>query len=107
MTKNADCDKYSYSGYGVRFDGRGSFSLSDGSGFGKNVIIFGADKGSSAHIDNKKKDMLILGKRPTNGLHDTNLRLHPTTIQKVALLHACFHVFKLYNWYQIAQGVSY
>ena len=25
------------------FDSHGSFSLSDGSGFGKNVIIFGAD----------------------------------------------------------------
>ena len=42
------------------------FSLS-GSGFGNNVIIFGADMSSPAHIDNKKKDILILGKGPTQG----------------------------------------
>ena len=47
--------------------------LSDDSGFGKNVIIFGADMSSSAHIDNKKKDILILGKVPTQGLDDTTL----------------------------------
>ena len=31
---------------------------------GKNVIIFGADMSSSMHIDDKGKDILILGKRP-------------------------------------------
>ena len=30
-------------------------SISDGSGFGKNVIIFGADTSSSVHVDNKEK----------------------------------------------------
>ena len=35
---------------------------------GKSVIIFGADMSSSVHIDNKKKDILILGERPTQGL---------------------------------------
>ena len=48
------------------------FSLSDGS-VGKNVIVFGADMSSSVHIDNKKKDILILGKSPTKGLDDTTL----------------------------------
>ena len=28
---------------------------------GRNVIIFGADTGSSVHVDNKGKDILILG----------------------------------------------
>ena len=28
---------------------------------------------SSVHIDNKKKDILILGKGPTQGLHGTTL----------------------------------
>ena len=32
----------------------GCFLLSDGSGFGKNVIIYGADMGSSVHVINKK-----------------------------------------------------
>ena len=40
LTKHADFDKYEYSGYGIRFDAQGSFSLSDSSRFGKNVIIF-------------------------------------------------------------------
>ena len=35
MIKNADPDKYSYSGYGIEFDARGTFSLSDGSGLVK------------------------------------------------------------------------
>ena len=30
--------------------------------------FFGADMSSSAHIDNKKKDILVLGKGPTQGL---------------------------------------
>ena len=49
-----------------------SFLLSDGSGFGKNVI-FDADLSSFLHIDNEKKDILILGKGPTHGLEDTAL----------------------------------
>ena len=40
---------------------------------GKNVIIFGADMSSSVHIDNKGKDILILGERRRQGLHDTTL----------------------------------
>ena len=31
------------------------FSLPDGGGFAKNIIIFGADMGSFVHIDNRKK----------------------------------------------------
>ena len=38
---------------------------------GKNVIIFGADMSSSVHIDNRKKDISILGEVPTQGLNDT------------------------------------
>ena len=34
---------------------------------GENVIIFEADMSSSVHIDNKGKDILILGKEPTQG----------------------------------------
>ena len=54
LTKNADIDKSGYSGYGIGFDRRSSFSFPDG-GFGQNVLIFGADMSSSTHIDNKKK----------------------------------------------------
>ena len=39
----------------------------------KNVIIFGADRSSSVHINNKNKDILILGKGPTQRLDDITL----------------------------------
>ena len=61
LTKNADIDKYGYSGYGTGFDRRSSFSFPVG-GFGQNILIFGVDMSSSTHIDNKKKNILILGK---------------------------------------------
>ena len=70
LTKNADIEKYRYSGYGIGFDRRSSFSFSSG-GFGQNVLIFGADMSSSIHIDNKKKDILVLGRGPTQGLEST------------------------------------
>ena len=67
LTKNADFEKYEYSGYGI---GRSSFSFHDG-GFGQNELIFGVDMSSSVHIDNKKKDILALKKGPTQGLEHT------------------------------------
>ena len=54
------------------FDRKGSFSF-PGGGFGQNVIIFGADMNSSPHIDNKGKDILILGIGPTQGLGEHSL----------------------------------
>ena len=70
MTKNADVDKYGYSGYRTGYDRRSSFSF-PGGGFGQNILIFGANVSSSAHIDNKKKDILVLGIGPTQGLKHT------------------------------------
>ena len=70
LTKNADIDKYGYSGYGIGFYRRSSFSF-PGGGFGQNVSISGADMSSSAHINNKKKDILVVEKGPTQGLKHT------------------------------------
>ena len=70
LTKNTYIDKYGYSGYGTGFDRRSSFSFPSG-GFGQNIIIFGVDMSSSVHIDNKKKDILLLGRGPTQGLEHT------------------------------------
>ena len=42
-----------------------------GNEIGRNVIISGVDMSSSAKIDNKKKDISILGKGPTQGLEHT------------------------------------
>ena len=72
LTKNADPDKYNYSGYGIGFDSRSEFLFTGGS-MGKNVIIFGADISSFVNIDNKNKDILILGEGPTQGLDETAL----------------------------------
>ena len=66
LTKHVGIDQYKYSGYGIGFDRKGFFSL--GSEIGRNVIIFGVDMSSSPHIDNKKKDILILDKGSTQGL---------------------------------------
>ena len=63
MTKITDPDKYKCSGYGVGFDAYERFSLSDGSGFGKNVIILGVDMSSLVHIGNKKKDIVVKGQQ--------------------------------------------
>ena len=67
FNKNADIGKYKYSDYGIGFDRRSSFSFPSG-GFGQNVLIFGADMSSSIH---KKKDILVLGKGPTQELECT------------------------------------
>ena len=56
LTKNTVIDKYGYSGYGIGFDRKSSFKF-PGSRMGQNLLIFGADVRSSAHISNKKKDI--------------------------------------------------
>ena len=71
LTKNADIGKYKYSGYGIGFDRRSSFSFTGG-GFGQIVLTFGADMSTSTHIDNKKKYKLVLGRGSTKGL-ESNL----------------------------------
>ena len=71
MAKNVDIDKYKYSGYGIGFDKKGTFPV--GKGFGRNCIIFRVDMRSSVHVDNKKKDILILGEGPTQELDSTKL----------------------------------
>ena len=66
LTKNVDIEKYEYSGFGIGFDKRSSFTF-PGRGFSQNVLIFGVDMSSSGQIDNKKKYILVLGKGPTKG----------------------------------------
>ena len=70
LNKNADINKYKYSGYGIAFDRHGCFS-SPAIGLRRNVIVFGVDMSSSTKIDNRRKDILILGKGPTQGLEHT------------------------------------
>ena len=70
LTKNANIGKYKFSVYRIGFDRHGSF-LSHGIRLGKNVIIFGVYMSSSADVDSKRKDILILVKGPTQGLEHT------------------------------------
>ena len=72
FTKNADIEKYKYSGYGIGFDRHGEFSFGT-RGFGRNCIIFGADLSSSSHANNKKNNILVLGKDFVQGINDTTI----------------------------------
>ena len=53
MTKNADFNKYKYSGYGIRFDRRSLFSHLN-CGNGQDVINFGVNMSSSTKIDKRE-----------------------------------------------------
>ena len=70
MIKNSDFNKYKYSGYRIGFDRHGLF-WHPGGGTGRNVIIFGVDMTSFTKIDNRKSDILIIGKGPPQGLEHT------------------------------------
>ena len=70
LTKKAYVNRYKYSGYGIGFDKHGSFSF-PGTRLSRNVIIFGVNISSSTKIDNRKKDILSLGKGSTQGLEHT------------------------------------
>ena len=61
-----------YSGYGIAFDPGGNFSRPSG-GYGKNVIIFGADLSSSVHANNRANNILVLGKDFIQGIHGTTI----------------------------------
>ena len=70
VTKNSDIDKYGYSGYEIGFGRKRFFSHPSG-GTGRNIIIFGVEMSSSTKTDIRKKDILIPGKGPTQGLEHT------------------------------------
>ena len=68
-TKHVDIDLYKYSGYGIRFDRKRLFFNWWWSWLKYNN--FGVKTSSSPHIGNKKKDILLLGKGPIQGLEHT------------------------------------
>ena len=72
MTKNADVYQYKYSGYGIGLDRKGEFSFGN-SGIGKNVIVFGVDVTNSSHADNRKNNILVLGKCFIQGINDKTI----------------------------------
>ena len=76
LARGTDIDNYKYFGYWIEFDRKGFFSIGDE--VGRNVIVFGVDMSWSPHIDNKGKDILILGKGSTQGLGE-----HSLTAEKI------------------------
>ena len=72
LTKHVDIDQYKYSGYGIGFDRKGEFSFGS-IGFGRNVIIFGADMSTSVQAKNRTKNILVLGKDFRQGLGNTTI----------------------------------
>ena len=84
LTKNTDIAKYKYSGYGIGFDRGNVYSV--GNGFDRIVIIYGVDMSSSVHVDNKGKDILILGKGPRQGLVE-----HTLTAEKIYSVNPTDH----------------
>ena len=60
LTKYSDIDKYEYAVYKIGFDSKGTFRHPSG-GTGVNVVIFGVGMSSGIHVNNKTKNILILG----------------------------------------------
>ena len=69
---DADLDQDKYTGCDIGFDSCSEFLFTDRSN-GKNVTIFWADMSSSLHVDNKWKDILVLGEGPAQVLDETTL----------------------------------
>ena len=55
----------------TEFDSKGIFLHSNG--LGRNAIIFRADMSSSTHIDNKKRNILVLGRDFIQGIDGTTI----------------------------------
>ena len=84
LTKHVDINQNKYSGYGIGFDRKGEFSFGS-NGFGRNVIIFGADMSSSVHANKRTKSILVLGKDFIQGLDNTTIyteKLHSINFTK-------------------------
>ena len=78
VTKNLKIT--TYSGHGMVFHSKGSFSHPS-KGYGKNVIIFGADLSSSVHANNRANNVLVLGKDFIQGINGTTIyaeKIHST-----------------------------
>ena len=57
LLKNSNKSKRVHTGYGIAFDGGGSWNF--GNDFVKNIVIFGFDNSSSSHVDNQKNNFLV------------------------------------------------
>ena len=58
--------KWVYIGYGIPFDGKGTWSFVNN--YARDAIMFGVDNSSSSHADNCKNNFLVLCKGDTFGI---------------------------------------
>ena len=63
VVNNSDKSKYVYNGYGIAFDGDGSWSF--GNDFARNSVFFGVNNSSSSHTDHLKNNFLVFSEGPT------------------------------------------
>ena len=71
-TKNTDTSKYNYKGYGICFDEGGTFSMGNINN-GRKILIFGVDKTSVVHSNNKANNIYVMGDGIVQGINDTTL----------------------------------
>ena len=69
IVKQIDKSTYVYSGYGIVFDGAGSWSFS--CDFARDIVIFGVDSSSLSHCYNCKYNFLVLGEGPIDDINGT------------------------------------
>ena len=72
-----DPDKFTYSGYEIRFDHTGTFTHPNG-GIARNVIIFEADMSGSVYASNKTQNILVLGKAFIQKINNTTIYAEKT-----------------------------
>ena len=70
ITKDVNTSHYQYHGYGICFDGNGSFSFGNNIG-AKNVIIFGVDMSFRPNATNRANNVYVLGKDFVQGISNT------------------------------------
>ena len=69
LPRNVDKIRLTYNGQGIAFDGNGLWIFDNVTT--RNAVIFSLDVSSSSHINNPKNNLLVLGKRPTEGINST------------------------------------
>ena len=84
------------SGYGIAFDSKGSFSHPNG-GYGKNVIIFGADLSSSVHANTRANNILVLGKEFIQGVNGTTIYAEKMYSTNFTVTNKSFYLSLHYN----------
>ena len=71
LIKDVNTSNYKYVGYGICFDEGSNFSIGNITNR-KNLIFLGCDASSFSHVNNKKNNIIVLGKDFIQGLTTTS-----------------------------------